>query len=646
MKIMDIAAAVPQADARALADAWARFPVHWDPKLSPDGKWLAWSWSGLGEACDVYLTPTDGSAAPKRLTQGKDHVFVRGWSPDSRRLLVARDQGGDEREQLLLIDPAKPFEFAPVTEASPDFFLYGGVLHPNGKWLFTCAQFDPHDPQGRTGARIHRRDLATGERLDIARMQQGEGTGPRLSPDGRWLLYHRRDKHPAGSQVWLVDVDGKEDRPLLDFGDDVAIRAQWLGDGAKLLVVAPAKSDAGLFERVGICDFLDKQASVQVHSAAHEPAATLDMAGGSIIWLNNHTWQVESAVPSDDGKSVMIVEGRDGRVRSTLVPLDGGPQIRIEPGEGDLLPIGELPGGHWAGAVLRHDRPTEFVRFDPRDAARRVDLSRTADLVPPLARSAAAAESITWRSIDGMEIQGWLYRPRTRPRGLVVWVHGGPNLHSDCEISTLAQCMAAAGFAVLDPNYRGSTAFGMPFRESIKEDGWGGREQDDIRTGIEHLISMGVAERGRIGIAGLSYGGYSSWVAVTRWPDLIAAAAPICGMTDLAVDYEATHLPHGRLYSEEMMGGKPEQQAERYFERSPINRIGNIKGRLLIVHGLRDPNVSPRNTEVACEALTKAGIPFELLTFEDEGHGIWRTANRRVLLGRLLHLFGEAFDAA
>jgi dipeptidyl aminopeptidase/acylaminoacyl peptidase len=644
MKIMHIAAAAAaHPDIGALAESWARFPVHWDPKLSPDGKWLAWSWSGLGDACDVYVTPTDGSAAPKRLTEGKDHVLVRGWAPDSRQILVARDKGGDEREQLLLLDPAKPFELTPLTEESPDFFLYGGVLHPNGKWLFTCGQFDPHDAQGRTGACIHRRDLATGEQRVIARMLQGEGTGPRLSPDGRWLLYHRRDKHPAGSQVWLVDADGKEDRPLLDFGDDVSIRAQWIGDGATVLFLVQSETH----ERMGVADFVDNQAPAQVRTGIGERVATMDLAGGSIRWLiDDPAWQIESALPSEDGKSVMIIEGRDSRVRATLMPLDGSPHVRIDSGQGDLLPIGALPGGDWVGAVLRHDRPTEFVRFNPRDPARWISLSRTVDLVPPLARSPAGAESINWRSVDGLEIQGWLYRPRGRPRGLVVWVHGGPNLHSDCEINTIAQCLVADGFAVLDPNYRGSTAFGTPFRESIKVDGWGGREQEDIRTGIEHLIDIGVAEPGRIGIAGLSYGGYTSWYAVTKYPDLIAAAAPICGMTDLAIDYEETHLPHGRLYSEEMMGGKPAEQAERYFERSPIHHFSNIRGRLLIVHGLRDPNVSPRNTEMACEELSRLGIPFDLLTFDDEGHGIWRTANRRVLLERLLRLFGEAFDAA
>ena len=607
--------------ARTLAEVWTRYPVPWDVKLSPDGKWLAWSWSGLGDACDVYVAPTDASTPPKRLTESKDHVLVRGWSPDSRFILAGRDKGGDEREQLLLLDPARPFENLPLTAETPDFFLYGGVLHPNGKLLFYCAQFDPHDAKGRSGACIFRQDLQTGECRAIARMLQGEGTGPLLSPDGNYLLYYRRDKHPAGSQVFLVDVDGTADRLLLDLGDRVPVRAQWLGDGNKVLV--------------------------QVQSDTHEKVGVLEMAVGGVKWLiEDPVWQVETVVPSDDGREIMIVEGCDGRTKSTLLRLADGARVQVKCGDGVLLPVAAMPDGGWIGAASRTDRPTEFVRFDPAGRKPWLYLSDARSRVPAQTGPAAKGESIHWPSVDGLEIQGWLYRPCGISRGLVVWVHGGPNLHSGDELDTLAQCMVAGGFTVLDPNYRGSTCFGVPFREAIKEDGWGGREQDDIRMGIEHLIAIGEAKRGRIGITGLSYGGYSSWYAVTKYPDLIAAAAPICGMTDLAIDYEETHLPHGRLYSEEMMGGKPAEQAQRYFDRSPVNHIRNIRGKLLIVHGLRDPNVSPRNTEIACAALKQAGIPFELLTFDDEGHGVWRAANRRMLFERLLRLFGDAFDAA
>ena len=109
-------------------------------------------------------------------------------------------------------------------------------------------------------------------------------------------------------------------------------------------------------------------------------------------------------------------------------------------------------------------------------------------------------------------------------------------------------------------------------------------------------------------------------------------------MTDLAVDYETTR-PDLRPLSEEMMGGSPAQVPERYRERSPLYTVGDIRGRLLIVQGLQDPNVTPENVRVVRRALEEAGVPYELLAFEDEGHGIARPANQRVLYPRLADFF-------
>ena len=169
-------------------------------------------------------------------------------------------------------------------------------------------------------------------------------------------------------------------------------------------------------------------------------------------------------------------------------------------------------------------------------------------------------------------------------------------------------------------------------------------EQEDIRTGIEALIRAGVAEPGRVGITGTSYGGYSAWCAITRYgPDLVAAAAPICGMTDLVVDYHATR-PDLRPYSEEMMGGSPTEVPDRYRERSPANFIENARGRLLIVQGLKDPNVTPDNVHAVTRELDRLGKPYELLTFEDEGHGISRPENLRILYPCLADFFERAFS--
>ncbi len=113
-------------------------------------------------------------------------------------------------------------------------------------------------------------------------------------------------------------------------------------------------------------------------------------------------------------------------------------------------------------------------------------------------------------------------------------------------------------------------------------------------------------------------------------------------MTDLVVDYHATR-PDLRPYSEEMMGGSPEEVPDLYRERSPINFVHNIRGKLLIVQGLKDPNVTPDNVRVATKSLEDLGIPYELLTFVDEGHGIARPRNLKVLYPRLSDFFEETF---
>ena len=111
-------------------------------------------------------------------------------------------------------------------------------------------------------------------------------------------------------------------------------------------------------------------------------------------------------------------------------------------------------------------------------------------------------------------------------------------------------------------------------------------------------------------------------------------------MTDLVVDYETTRLV--RL-SEEMMGGSPTQVPARYYERSPVHFVDNIKGNLLMVQGLQDPNITPENVRTIKQALDASGIEYQLLAFENEGHGIDRPENLKILYTRLVEFFAQGF---
>jgi dipeptidyl aminopeptidase/acylaminoacyl peptidase len=144
-------------------------------------------------------------------------------------------------------------------------------------------------------------------------------------------------------------------------------------------------------------------------------------------------------------------------------------------------------------------------------------------------------------------------------------------------------------------------------------------------------------------VAGNSYGGFSSWFAITRHGDLVTAAIPMCGMYRLDIDYRATEMPHGRAYSEEMMGGTPEDFPEKYANASPGQFIDQIRGHVMIVHGLADSNVGPENTHAAIRDLTKARIPHQVLLFDDEGHGVFRRGNVETYLSRSGEFLYNAF---
>lgn len=604
---------------REFLDALLDLPHNLEARVSPDGRWVAWAWLGVAETVDVYAAPTDGSLPPMQLTASPHNALLASWTPDSRAVLVVQDRGGDERYRLFRVDLTHPGEMHPLTEANPNYVIRGGELHPNGRWLIYGANVDECGEEiGVTW--IYRHDLTTAERVPLARPERTGFMRVRLSPTGQHVLYYRRERGLGGLQVWLADIDGTHDREIVNVGDDHKAFASWFPDGLRILVVA----ESDTYFRVGVYSLDD----------------------GALRWLiDDPTRNIEDAYAPFGTDQIVIVEVDHTRTRCSLLDPTTGVETQMPAISGNFQPLAPTPDGAWVGWYYHSQQPTDLVRFVPGDPPDTfVSLTRVWEKTSLTPSDFVAAEDYRWRSGDGLEIQGWLWRARGQARGTVIYVHGGPTWHISDRIVAQAQYLVSQGFHVLAPNYRGSTGFSRAYQDAIKRDGWGGREQDDIRAGIEALIADGIAQPGKVGITGTSYGGYSSWHAITHFPpELIAASAPICGMTDLVVDYETTR-PDLRPYSEEMLGGTPEQVPERYYERSPIHFVSNIKGRLLIVQGLQDPNVTPENVRIVRDALHAAGVEHELLAFDNEGHGISRKPNQKVLFRQLAAFFGEAFE--
>jgi dipeptidyl aminopeptidase/acylaminoacyl peptidase len=601
-------------------DQLLQVPRLYDPAVSRDGRWVAWTWLGAGSAADVYAAALDGSSPPVQLTNTDEETLLVSWAPDSQSVIVTQDRAGDERYALYRVWLSQPGVMEALTEKRPNYFLRGGELTPDGRILVYAMNYDVDRGEEIEATWVYRKDLETGKIRPLARPERAAHFVPVLNDAGTQILYERQDLNPAGSQVWLVNIDGSNDREILNVGADKKTDARWLPDSNTVLFLA----ETGTHRRLGTLD---------------------PETGDQRILIDDPNRNIEDAyaLRGMDRPTVAVVDVHGARSHATLLDVETGVERPFDLDRGALIPLRYLGDEEWVARVYSATQPSDVVRYRLNDGSMssvtglwsRTDL-RPDDFVP--------AEDFHWQSSDGLPVQGWLYRTRRPAVGTIVLIHGGPTSHSEDAFNAEVQYFASQGFNVLAPNYRGSTGFSLAFQESIKEEGWGGREQEDIRTGIEALIAAGIARPGKVGVTGTSYGGYSSWHAATHFDrETVAASAPICGMTDLVVDYDTTR-PDLRPYSEEMMGGSPEQQPERYRERSPINFVRDIQGDLLIVQGMRDPNVTPENVRAVREALDHAGIRYDNLTFEDEGHGISRPENQRRLYHRLAEFFRAAFS--
>jgi dipeptidyl aminopeptidase/acylaminoacyl peptidase len=230
-----------------------------------------------------------------------------------------------------------------------------------------------------------------------------------------------------------------------------------------------------------------------------------------------------------------------------------------------------------------------------------------------------AVELFTYKSFDGMQIQGGLLRPRVSKEGpmpLVVLVHGGPTGRWSDQFEAWGQLLASRGYAVFYPNPRGSTGYGFDFVAANRAD-WGFGDFKDIMAGVDHLIAQKTVDPKRMGIGGWSYGGYMSMWAVTQ-TDRFQCAVAGAGMSDLASEFGTET---GSAY-DEWFFGTPYEHLDKFQRSSPITYIKSAKTPSLILQGESDPVDPIGQSQQFYRALKLLGVPAELVVYPREGHGI------------------------
>ena len=597
--------------------------IIWEPLISRDSRYVAFTWLNVHSNADVFLVPTNGSFKPVALTNTPEATFLVSFAPDSCSVIVGEDKNRNERVRLFEVYLDKPGKMFPLTEGDPPFFLRGGMLHPNRRWLVYGANYDFEKRIEIEPTWVYRHDLKHGEKLALAKPTKPTWLVPELSPQGTHVLYNRKEAHPKGDQYWLVDIEGKEDIEIINFGPKAKIKAVWLPDSQRIAFITETKNG---------------------RRQKHYSLGIYDVKSEEIIWvIDDPKRNIERIHSPLNSNHLVVIEYEKARVRSSIIDLATMKETRLPKIKGSLIPIGRVAEKEWVGLYYSSTQPEEITRFDIEavNINNFKSLTHVWELTKIKQKYLVPAEDFEWKSNDGLTIHGWLFRTKKPTKRAIIYVHGGPTSHVRDAVYPEIQYLVLRGFNVLAPNYRGSTGYGVEFEDLIRVRGWGSDEQGDIWAGVKALIERGIAEKGKIGITGTSYGGYSAWYGITKAPDLFTAAIPICGMTDLVVDYETTR-PDLRPYSEEMLGGSPEKVPDIYYERSPINFVHQIKGKLLIVQGAKDPNVTPKNVEEVVKKLEENKIKYDLLVFEDEGHGIVKKENQKVLLRKMADFFDKA----
>jgi dipeptidyl aminopeptidase/acylaminoacyl peptidase len=564
-----------------------------DFAFSDDGTWLAYKSGKSGEEQLFRLSlATIDSASPEQLTKHPTGIDSWRWSPDSKRIYFASpdtldaDEKArrDKRFTVNIRNMETPIASLWVLDLDPrttkrltgdsTFSVGNFTVSDDGKWIAFQGQSARRYERNITAANLYGDiflvNAATGalERLTSNR-EVAEGA-PRFSPDSQWIAFAAPDDFEQYSmtneRVYLRAVSGRG-KPMrkvgASFDGDVTV-GFWSKDGSTIYFNEGVKATNQLL--------------------------ALDVRQGTVRQLTSE--KASLSVSRDDDSGVLLINYADGTTPATLFTVASIDRI----------------GSRSAWTQLTDANPQ----------MRNVALGEQ--------------EEITWKSKDGSVVGGVLVRPAGYQKGqrypLIVAIHGGP---ASADVLGFnggynSQVYAGAGYAVLRPNYRGSTNYGQKHKNDIVGN-YFAPGYDDIMAGVDYLIAQGLADPDRMGALGWSAGGHwSNWILVQT--DRFKAISSGAGTSNWISMYAQSDMQRNRQY---YLGNKlPYDDFDAYWNQSPLKYIKNAKTPTMVHVVEGDPRVpSPQSVELHM-ALKQLGVPTELFMYPGSTHGIPDPRNQLV----------------
>ena len=663
-----------------------------NPVWSRDSKRIAFTWERAGVA-NLYVVPADGSSAPKQVTKDgvPGAVF---WSPDSTTLLFFRDAA----LMTLPLDGRAPSprfgDFAPRSPSvSRDgtkivYLAADGAIRVrslvNGSDTLVTTVTEPI----ATVAWIDERTLALSTGGGRGETRRHEQT-PEYS--GSKIIYTVTERLPgAPPGTWVLPIGGTPKRYSAgEGGGGFGGRGgnRWI-DSTHFLVDRQAPD----FKRRGIyVGSTDGGEPRLVHEDVKTTfwSMTGDARGGSqaspdgkwISFLSDRDgWDHLYVAPANGGAPVQITKGQfeawrpswspDGtRIAfdSNEGPNPGNRQLRVatiggDPSKAVLQTVTSGRGTNTDAQWSPDGRTIVYQHTDPQNSADLyvVDVTkagakpvRLTDSMPASFDRASLVEPqlVHYPGPDGKQVPAYLFVPKNLDRNkkhpAIVWVHGdGVNQNYDgwhvqrnyAVYYSFHQYLLQKGYVVLAPDYRGSIGYGSVWREGVYMD-VGGNDFKDAVMSADYLKTLPYVDADRLGIWGLSYGGFFTLLAVTERPTTFRAAVDVAGVADYAMYYEDPY--HGTWTASRI--GTPEQNPKVYAQASPVSHVDRLERPLLVLHGTADVNVPYLHSVRLVDALLKnnKGPLVEFMTYPGEFHYFTREHVLRDAWTRVDAFFGK-----
>jgi TonB family protein len=617
MKLAALAILVPFAAAAAEpkpasvpVEALAQIPFISEPQISPDGRHLVARINGEGiERLAVYDLTGPRDAEP-RMIPHTGSIRWYGWAGNGRILV-----GQTILSIVFLTVPLQVTRLTSYdlgTSRVSDIKVGSGlvgdtVIHtdPDGRYVLLSAQKDSDDSPS-----VWKVDLATGAAVEIQRKKAniwswfvddaGNVRGGISYDTGSWTIY-RRD--PATGELKRAG-SGKVTPDRESAIDSIGL----LAGGDSGIIVTNERTG-----RFGVYRYDLNAQTIGVPIFEHPEV------------------DVTRPQVSDDGRIVEAVHYEDDLPRVAWLT----PELRQLQAQIDRT----LPGKVNRVLNLSRDRNTALIRSGAADdpgvyyifdrKAKRMEVF-AAPYEGLDERRLAPVKPVRYTARDGLTIRAYLTLPRGgEPKALplIVMPHGGPFQRTSYEFDPLVQLLASRGYAVLQPNFRGSTGFGRDFVERGYGE-WGRKMQDDLDDGVAWLAGEGMIDPKRVCIVGASYGGYAALWGAIRNPEIYRCAISFAGVTDVRamLKYDARAVVATR-YSKQWRRKVEGEEKRDLAAVSPLQQAARLRIPVLISHGALDSNVPADQGRQMVKALKQRGAAVQAAFYPAGGHGFSRSAD-------------------